>query len=142
MPEPSESAGAEAVRARFPASRAAHVRGQVVLAALAAIFAAVALFALGSPHVWMGPFGAVLAIGARGIYLAPDEISQCWTLTANGLIASDGRTAALREIDTVRRLGSAVQVVTRSGDKFLLRHLSSPQAACARIAQATEGGKA
>jgi hypothetical protein len=49
---------------------------------------------------------------------------------------------ALREIDPVRRLESAVQIVSRSGDMPRLKLLSGPRAARESIAQATKGGEA
>jgi hypothetical protein len=126
----------DAVLASWHADRGAYVRGHVTLAALLSVAAAAALVALGNADPWVGPVGVVLALLVRGFYLASEELAVRWDLTPRALTSSFGKSIPLAEIARVRRLGTAVQVITRGGDKHLMKHLPDPEAARARIATA------
>ena len=114
----------------------AYIRGHVSLAVIGSVAAFALLFAIDNPDPWVGPVGVLLALAVRGFYLASEELAVRWDLTPDRLESTNGRSVALREIARVRRLGTAVQVVTRGGDKHLLKHLPAPGEALERIARA------
>ncbi|SFC93001.1 hypothetical protein [Tropicimonas isoalkanivorans] len=127
---------AETVLASWPADRGAYIRGYVRLAVIGSVVSAAVLLALGNDDPWVGPVGVVLALAVRGFYLASEELSVRWDLTGSRLVSSFGKSIPLRDIARVRRLGTAVQVVTRGGDKHLMKHLAQPEVARDRIARA------
>ncbi|WP_157973566.1 hypothetical protein [Tropicimonas sp. IMCC34043] len=135
-------AGTAPVLASFPAHRGTYIRAQITLAVLGSIFATSALAFLGSGPLWVGPLGAGMAMAVRGVYLASEELGRTWDLTATGLRCTDGRTIALRDIAKVNRLGSAVQLVTRGGDKHLMKYLEDSDRARRRIEAALPGALA
>lgn len=126
---------------RFPADRRAYVRGHVSLALLGSIIGAAILLLIGNPHAWVAPVAAVGAIAVRGFYLASEELAVVWEIRDACLASSDGRSVPLDRIERVRRLGTAVQVVTRSGDKYLLKHQADPESVRARILAAAPGAR-
>jgi hypothetical protein len=66
--------------------------------------------------------GGLAAVAVRGGYLASDELQARWDLTDRRLLGPLTRAVPLADIRLVRGLGSAVQVVTRSGDKHLIKY--------------------
>jgi len=117
----------------FRPDRAAYVRTHAWMAAVAMAAGMAVLWAIGNPHVWTGAIGGLAAIALRGWYLASEELAVEWTLTDTRLTGPGWRDMALADIETVRRLGSYVQVVTVGGDKHLLKYLADPDAAKAEI---------
>lgn len=134
MPDPDHAS--ETVLASWQADRATYIRGNVTLAALCSVAAFAVLMAMGNPDPWVGPVGVILALGVRGVYLASEEIGVRWDLTESRLLSSFGKSIRLRDIERVRTIGTAVQVVTRGGDKHLMKHLPDPEATRARIERA------
>jgi len=118
-----------AVRTVFRPDRAAYVRAHTWMAAVAMAAGMAVLWAVGNPHVWTGAIGGLAAIGLRGWYLASEELAVEWTLTDARLEGPGWRNMALADIETVRILGSYVQVVTVQGDKHLLKYLADPEGA-------------
>ena len=131
-PEPE----AEAVLARFTADRATYWRDHAWLAAIAMAIGMGVLWAMGNPHVWTGAIGGLFAVAVRAFYLASDEATAEWVLTETELRGPEGRRVRLAEIDHLRSLGSAVQVITRTGDKHLLKYMADRPAIVARIEDA------
>jgi len=123
----------EAVIARFTASSATYLREHAWLAAIAMAIGMGVLWAMGNPHVWTGAIGGLAAIAVRGFYLASDETKMEWHLTDRRLLGPGPRAIALDNIQTVRSLFSAVQVVTVTGDKHLLKYQPDTAAVIARI---------
>lgn len=117
----------------FAPDRATYVQSHVTLAAIAMAGAMLLLWLTGTPHVWTGAVGGLAAVGARGWYLMDEELGHTWELTAEGLRGPDLRYVALDDIAKIRRIGSAVQIVTRSGDKHLIKFQAEPAATTARI---------
>ena len=138
MAEPDDTP--RPVLATFAPDRRTYVRGQLTLAVLGSALAAALLAFLEPGQIWVGPVGAVLAVAVRGLYLASEELAQVWELTATGISCRDGRAVVLRDIAKVNRLGATVQLVTRGGDKYLIKHLAEAGAARNRIAAALPGG--
>ncbi|MFW5641657.1 MAG: hypothetical protein ACOCY0_02720 [Roseicyclus sp.] len=123
----------ERVLARFTGDRAAYRREHAWLAAIAMAGGMAILWALGNPHVWTGAVGGLAAIAVRGLYLASDETRMEWQLTDARLLGPGARAIALENIAAVRSLFSAVQVVTATGDKHLLKYQADPARVIAEI---------
>ena len=64
-----------------------------------------------------------------------------WDLTDRRLMGPGTRTIGLREIKAVNTLGSAVQVVTLTGDKHLIKYQSDAKATKALIERVQAGGR-
>jgi hypothetical protein len=122
----------ERVVARFTPDRKVYLRDHVIIAVAATALVAFALWAIGNADVWVALIAGPLAIAVRAAYLASEELSAVWELTDRSL-NGPGRNLLLSDIETVRTLGSAAQVITRSGDKHLMKYLADPKAVAARI---------
>lgn len=129
----------------FRADRGAYLRTNAWLAAWAMAGGMALLWAIGNPHLWTGAVGGLAAIGLRAWYVSDEELSLDWTLTAthvdgpsrrpmqDGAPAAPAWRVALTEIAQVRTIGSFVQIVTRGGDKHLMKYLADPSAVAGRI---------
>lgn len=124
---------------RFAPDRATYIRDHAVLVVVGGIGAAIFLFVMDVPDIWVGPVAALGAITLRGAYLMSEEMEKVWMLSGNELLGPQGRRVFLHQIEKVRTLGSAAQIVTSSGDKHLIKYLSDPKAAKAQIEAAMEG---
>jgi hypothetical protein len=133
-PEPGER-----VVAAFPADRATYWRENAWLAAIAMAGGMGILWGIGNEHVWTGAVGGLFAIAVRAFYLASDETKMRWDLTNRRLLGPGARVIALENIKAVNTLFSAVQVVTVTGDKHLLKYQPDARATKARI-EAELGG--
>lgn len=121
------------------AERQRYWRDHALLAVLGMAGAGTVLWLIGSEHVAIGSLGAVLALAVRGAYLYSEQMKSVWHLTDRRLILPDGkRSVMLLEIDKVRRLMGDLQLITRSGDKHLVKHLADPQAEVERIEAARQ----
>ncbi|GAA5077998.1 hypothetical protein N0B44_10770 [Roseibacterium beibuensis] len=112
----------ERVIASFQGDRGTYWREHAWLAAIAMAAGMGILWAMGNPHAWTGAIGGLMAIAVRGLYLASDETKMRWDLTDRRLLGPGPRVIWLREIAAVRSIFSAVQVVTGTGDKYLLKY--------------------
>lgn len=126
-------ADGETLVARFTGNRATYIKEHVMLAALGAVAATAVLMATGNPHAWTGAVGALLAIAVRGVYVASEQIGMTWQLTDTRLITPSGMSVRRSDIAKVRTIFSAAQVVTRSGDKFMIKYQADPGAVAAAI---------
>jgi len=132
----------ETVVASFRPDRATYWRDHAWLAAAAMAIGMAVLWAMGNPHLWTGAVGGLAAVAVRAGYVASDELGARWDLTDRRLLGPQTRAVRLKEIATLRRLGSAVQVVTRAGDKHLIKYQADGAATRARIERAIAGGTA
>ena len=123
----------EHVVARFQADRRTYLKSHAILAVAAGLGATLVLAMLGNAAPWVGFPAAVLAIGARGAFLMSDELGAVWTLTDRALNGPGGRRVLLENLAKARKIGNAVQLVTRSGDKHLIKFVAEPEAIVARI---------
>ncbi len=123
----------DTILARWSADRATYIRDHLIMAAVGAAGCTIVLFALGNPDPWVGIVAAFLAIAVRGFYLASEELALVWQLTGSVVRGSNGKSVALASIKQVRGIGSAVQLITQTGDKYLMKYLSDPAAVRARI---------
>lgn len=121
---------------RFPPDRGAYLRTNAWLAAAAMAAAMAVLWALGNAHVWTGAVAGLAAIGVRAWYLASEELAVVWELEGGRLTGPGGRQVALNQIETVRKMGSFVQLITRAGDKHLIKYQADPAATVAAIERA------
>lgn len=126
----------EVVRHVFRADRGAYWRDHAWMAAGAMALGMAILALMGNPHVWTGAVGGLAAIALRAFYVSTEALDAEWTLTDRRLLGPGPTAVSLRDIEKVRGIGSAVQVITREGDKFLLKFQPDRQAAQARIASA------
>ncbi|TDK43770.1 hypothetical protein [Antarcticimicrobium luteum] len=121
---------------RFTADRTAYLRTNAWLAALAMAGAMALLWAMGNAHVWTGAVAGLAAIGVRGWYLASEELAAVWEVSDGALTGPGGRRVPLNQIETVRKMGSFVQVITCGGDKHLIKYQADPDATVAAIRKA------
>ncbi|SNS07714.1 hypothetical protein [Antarctobacter heliothermus] len=124
----------------FPPDRLTYIRTHWIMAAVAMAVGMAILWALGNPHVWTGAIGGLAAVALRGWYLMDEEMGHIWQMTGDTLEGPQGRRVALSDIDKLRTIGAAVQVITRTGDKHLIKFQADPQATKARIEAARPRG--
>ncbi len=123
----------ERVQQSFTADRATYIRTNTWLAAAAMLGGMVVLWLLGNPYIWTGAVGGLAAIALRGAYLMSDELAMRWDLTNQRLLGPGGRIIALENIDKINTMGSFVQVITRTGDKHLIKYQVDPEATVAAL---------
>jgi len=122
----TQLAPGEAVQTSFTADRGTYYRDHAWLAAAA--------MALGT-----GAVGGLAAVAVRALYVASDEMAVRWDLTDRRLLGPGTRAVPLAQIKAINTLGSAVQIVTHSGDKHLLKYQKDRAATRARIEAAKAG---
>jgi hypothetical protein len=128
----------EKVVAELRSDRGRYWRDHATLALIGMVGAFAVLWFIGSDHAAIGALGAVLALAVRGAYLAREQLGMRWLLTDRRLILPSGGAVMLLEIETLRKLMGDLQVVTRAGDKHLIKHLADPEAARTAIADAKD----
>ena len=124
--------------ATFPPSRSTYIREHIMLAAIGSLLLSGILFYVGNPHPWTGVVGSVLAIGARGAYAMSEQLGMVWKLSATKLIGPDDRVIPLGDVADAKTLFSALQVITQSGDKYLIKYQADPAAGAAKIIAARD----
>lgn len=120
---------------RFVADRQAYIRSHTWLAAFGMGGAMLVLWLIGNPYFWTGAPAGLAAIAMRGWYLASEELSVVWEIE-NGALISEPRRIPLHQIDAVNTMGSFVQIVTKTGDKYLIKYQADPAATKAEIERA------
>lgn len=123
----------ESVITSFHPDRGAYWKDHIVLAALAMALGMGALFFAGNPHIWTGAVGGIAAVAVRAFYVASDELQVRWDLTNHRLMGPGERIARLDDITGLRTFGSAVQIVTSTGDKHLLKFQTDKPKVIAQI---------
>ena len=126
----------EKVLAELRSDRGRYWRDHAVLALVGMALAGIVLWLIGSEHAGIGAVGAVLALAVRGAYLAGEQLKMRWMVTDRRVILPSGGAVMLLEIETLRKLMGDLQIVTRSGDKYLIKHLADADAAIATIDKA------
>ncbi|KPQ14863.1 MAG: hypothetical protein HLUCCA09_03175 [Rhodobacteraceae bacterium HLUCCA09] len=129
----------------FRPDRDRYIRDHLWLAAVGMAGATAVLWALGNAEYWVGAVAALLAVAVRGWYLASEELARTWELTPAAIraVGPDGRherSVPLTQVARVRELGSAVQIITRGGDKMLLKYMAEGERVRDRIAAAAGVG--
>ncbi len=116
--------------------RAAYWRSHLVMAVALGTVAGIVLLWQGNPYPVVGPVAAILAIGVRAAYVESEAMGEVWRLTDNRLLGPAGRIIPLNQLQGARPFLGAVQVVTTSGDKHLIKYQADPAATSARLATA------
>ncbi len=106
-----------------------------------AVLAGIGIVLVSAALVWMGHTDqiavAAVAIAAgmalRALYFRSEAFARRWQLTDRRLVGPQGRQVMLLEIAAVRRLMGDVQIVTKAGDKHLIKHLADSAAVSAAI---------
>lgn len=129
----------ETMLAEWPADKGSYWRSHAIMAVIGGAIAGGALVAIGNPTPWVGPVAAVAAMAARGWYLASEALVANWRLTDQRLQGPGGRVIPLAQIKRVRPFLGDVQVVTRSGDKHLMKYMGDIPAVVAAIEAAQHG---
>lgn len=122
--------------ARYQADTMTFWRSQAWIALFFSILAAGILIGIGNAYWWTGVVGAMAAIGVRTLYLGPDERKDVWVLTNRRLMGPMNRSTTLSNISAVNVIWTAVQVVTITGDKILIRYRPDPAETKAEIERA------
>ncbi len=120
----------------FAPDKGTYIRTNAWLAAGAMACAMLVLWLIGNPYVWTGAPAGLAAIGIRAWYLASEELVATWQMTDTTLTGPGPRNLPLNQIDAVNILGSFVQIVTKSGDKHLIKYQADPAATKAAIERA------
>lgn len=130
----------ETVQAEFHADPGAFWRAHGLLALVGGAVAGAVLVAMGDANPWVGPLGAILAVGARAAYLRSEALAARWRLTDRRLLGPGLRAVPRASIATARRFFGDVQVVTTSGDKHLMKYMADGAAVAAAIRRASTAG--
>ena len=120
----------------FAPDKGAYIRTNAWLAAAAMAGAMAVVWLTGNPYVWTGAPAGLAALGIRAWYLASEELAANWEMTVTLLTGPGERKVALTQIETVKTMGSFVQVVTKGGDKHLIKYQADPAAPKAAIERA------
>ena len=86
------------------------------------------LWLMGSPFVWTGAIGGLAAVVVRGLYLRSEELAVVWEIDGDTLKGPMERSVPLSQIKQVRTMGSFVQIITKGGDKHLIKYQADPAA--------------
>lgn len=138
---PQPLAEGERLVETFRADRSVYWRNTLILVVVFGTLAGAALLALGNPYPWIGPVAAVLALGLRSAWLASEALAAEWRLTDRRLLGPAGQAIPLGDIADVKPVFGDLVVITRSGEKFLMKYLRDGAATRARI-EAARGGRA
>lgn len=120
----------------YRADKGAYILTNTWLAAFAMAVALLVLWLIGNPYVWTGAPAGLAAIGIRAWYLASEELAATWEMTDATLTGPGPRNVALNQIEAVNTMGSYVQIVTKRGDKHLIKYQADPAATKAAIERA------
>lgn len=120
----------------FRADRATYIKAHVVLAVIGSVAITAVLLVIGNPYPWTGIVATVLALLVRGWFMMSEELGHVWVLDNDALSGPMGRKVLLDNIVQVRIIGSAVQVISTGGDKYLIKFLSDPDHVKRHIAAA------
>lgn len=135
----AQDEGGERVLAEWRADPGIYRRNTTVLAAILGAGAGLVLWAAGNPYPWTGPLAAILAVGLRALYLRSEALAESWRLTETRLLGPGGRIVPLSSLAGVKPFLGDLVLISRTGDKHLMKYLSDPAAVRARIDAARAG---
>ncbi len=139
---PVAAGDGEEILAEWRADPAIYWKNNTILAAVFAVLAYGVLWFIGNPFPWTGPLAAVLAVGVRALYLRSEVMGDTWRLTKTRLLGPGGRIVPLSSLAEVKLFFGDVLLITRAGDKHLMKYLAEGPAALARIdAARTDAGR-
>ncbi|KUJ76385.1 hypothetical protein AVO45_11330 [Ruegeria marisrubri] len=120
----------------FTPDKGAYIRTNTWLAAGAMAGAMAVLWLIGNPYAWTGAPAGLAAVVVRAWYLASEELEAKWEMTATTLTGPGPRIVPLNQIEAVNTMGSFVQIVTKAGDKHLIKYQADPAATKTAIERA------
>ena len=120
----------------FTPDKGAYIRTNAWLAAGAMAVSMIVLWLVGNPYVWTGAPAGLAAVGLRAWYLASEEMVATWHMSETALTGPGQRKVPLNPVESVNVTGSFVQIVTKGGDKHLIKYQSNPAATKAAIERA------
>lgn len=126
----------------FNPNRNAYITAHAWMAAIAMVAGMGILWALGNPHVWTGAIGGLGAIVLRGWFMMSEELAVVWRISDGVLTGPAERQVPLDQIEAVKTMGSYVQVITKGGDKHLIKYQSSPETTASALTLASERSSA
>ncbi len=119
--------------ARYRGNKAVFIRVQVTMAIIGAVLITGGLVLAGNPDWWVGIVGSFAGIAMRGYYIADEQLGFEWVLTDTHLQSPYERAIGLGEIKALRSVLGAVQVITKEGEKFLIKYQAEPEKVIAEI---------
>lgn len=123
----------ETMLAEWHADPGRYWRSHAIMAVIGGLVAGGVLVAIGNPSPWVGPVAALGAMGVRGWYLATEVLQARWRLSDQRLQGPGGRDISLAQIKLARPFLGDVQLVTRSGDKHLMKYIANQTGVVAAI---------
>jgi hypothetical protein len=129
----------ETMLAEWQADKGRYWRSHAIMAVIGGVVAGGVLLAIGNPSPWVGPVAAIAAMAARGWYLAAEVLEARWRLSDQRLQGPGGRDISVAQIAQARPFLGDVQVVTRSGDKHLMKYIAKQGEVVAAIEAARNG---
>lgn len=130
----------ERVLQEFRPDRQVYWRAHLIMAVVLGSLAGLVLLWQGNPYPVLGPVAAVLAIGIRAAYVLSEAMAEVWRLTDRRLLGPGGRIVPLPQLQAARPFLGAVQVVTATGDKHLIKYQANPAATATRLIGAAGKG--
>ncbi|MFE3837369.1 hypothetical protein [Pseudogemmobacter sonorensis] len=103
---------------------------------MAVIFGFVAvwtLYLLDNPYLWTAPLAAFIAVFGRAAYLKSEILAQGWVMTETTLNGPQGRIVPLASVAEVKSFLGDVVIVTRAGEKHLIKYPADPEPVVRRI---------
>jgi len=113
-----------------------YYRSHFKLAAIAMAGAMAVLWLMGDPNIWVGAVAGLGAITLRGWFLKSEEMAVIWEIHGGCVWGPQERRIPLDQIEAVNTLGHLVQIVTKAGDKHLIKYQADPAATKTAIERA------
>ncbi|MGH1367837.1 MAG: hypothetical protein ACRBCL_04415 [Maritimibacter sp.] len=120
-------ADGETLLASFTGDRSTYIKEHIILALIAAVGGVAILMVIGNPFPWTGAVGGIAAIAVRGFYVASEQVGMTWLLTERAVVSPAGVRISRADIDKVNTIFSAAQIVTKTGDKYMLKYQADPK---------------
>ncbi|MBL8562308.1 MAG: hypothetical protein JNN06_08515 [Gemmobacter sp.] len=130
---PRPLAEGEVLLETFRPDRGVYLRNTLILMVVFGVIAGGVLVAIGDPNPWVGPLAAILGIGARAWFLASEALAAEWRLTDRRLLGPAGQVIARADLIEARKVFGEVAVITRAGEKFLIKYPADPEAVIAQL---------
>lgn len=136
---PAALEGDEKIVATFRPDAGTYWKSHGVMAVIGGAVAGAVLVALGNPHPWVGPVAAVLAVGFRAAFLRSEALTEDWRMTSRRLLGPGGRIVPLSQVKEARSFFGAAQVITKGGDKHLIKYQADAAATARAILAGRDG---
>ncbi len=141
MGHPAPLGDGEKLITEFRPDAQVYWRAHLIMAVVLGTVAGLVLLWLQNPYPAFGPVGAFMAIAARAAFVQSEAMAEVWRLTDRRVLGPRGRAILLPQLLNARPFLGAVQLVTTTGDKDLLKYQSDPAAVAylLRIAAGRKG---